>query len=515
MLEQKIAECEFDLFEFGRFFMGAFFKVESSDFHKELTLDYQNAILHGDQKKLCRLAPRGNAKSVWTTLILPLWCILYGHRKFIVIISDSSEQADGFLTDIREQLENNQLIFECFGSQTGPVWQHTKLVTITGAQISSLGVGKKIRGKRKGENRPDLVICDDVENDENVASREQRKKLKSWYLKAVLKAGDRSTVFIVVGTAMHHDSLLAVLQKNSGFESKVYKSVIEFSSSPRWGEWERIYINRENKDRKKLARVYYQDYEGEMLKGTKVLWPEWESYYDLMEMRLTDGEASFSSEKQNNPINEDDCIFSLKEEEPRHWFDFDDLNALMTLRKFMIRGAIDPSMGKNMDRGDYSAIITGGKDPSTGYVYILDADIKRRHPDVIIEDTINKTNSYVYNLMGVEEVAFQEFFKDSFIKEVAARDLELSLPIVGVPNSGTKKSVRIQRLQPMIANGTIKFHKSQKLLIEQLQFYPKIDHDDGPDALEMLMRLFKGSENKLVLPTKERKRRRRGLDTEF
>lgn len=50
----------------------------------------------------------------------------------------------------------------------------------------------------------------------------------------------------------------------------------------------------------------------------------------------------------------------------------------------------------------------------------------------------------------------------------------------------TDKMLRIESLQPHIANGLILLHSTQSTLISQLRHFPKADHDDGPDALEML-----------------------------
>ncbi|MDG6287557.1 phage terminase large subunit, partial [Glaesserella parasuis] len=52
----------------------------------------------------------------------------------------------------------------------------------------------------------------------------------------------------------------------------------------------------------------------------------------------------------------------------------------------------------------------------------------------------------------------------------------------------TDKMLRIESLQPHIANGLILIHRSQSTLESQLRHFPKADHDDGPDALEMLWR---------------------------
>ncbi len=510
LIKLNKVECERDLFEFGKRFFPDYMKAPSADFHKELTSMYQDAILNNSNKMMDLAAPRGNAKSVWSSLILPIWSILYKHKTFVILISDSSDQADTFLGNIKQELEENPLIIEAFGEMKGEPWHQSKIVLANGGQMQSLGVGKKLRGARRRQDRPDLVILDDVENDENVESLDQRNKWKRWFNRAVLNAGDSKTNYIVVGTILHHDSLLSDLQINPAFKSKKFKAIIEFNHSPKWSEWERIFINLDNPNNLTDARAFYEDNEEEMTKGVKVLWQAKEDYYDLMVARLTMGKASFNSEKQNEPINTDDCLFDINPDDPKHWFDYDDIN----MTEVVVRGACDPSMGKNMDRGDYSALLTGAKHKKSGYIYILDADIERRHPDKIIDDMTSKTAMYTYNLYGVEDVAFQEYFKDAAVRKVRELGLDRRLPIVGIANTQTKKSVRIQSLQPLIANGTIKFHKSQKRLLEQLRFYPKVAHDDGCDALEMLVRMFKTSGDKMRIPDKKNIKRR-GLSRTF
>ena len=52
-----------------------------------------------------------------------------------------------------------------------------------------------------------------------------------------------------------------------------------------------------------------------------------------------------------------------------------------------------------------------------------------------------------------------------------------------------EKELRIISLQPHFANGKIRLHRSQTVMIEQTKFWPEADHDDGPDALEKLFKL--------------------------
>ncbi|CAH8721933.1 hypothetical protein WDD9_006537 [Paenibacillus melissococcoides] len=50
--------------------------------------------------------------------------------------------------------------------------------------------------------------------------------------------------------------------------------------------------------RQEDARAFYEDNKADMLEGTEVLWEEKLSYYDLMVIKISEGEASFNSEIQ-------------------------------------------------------------------------------------------------------------------------------------------------------------------------------------------------------------------------
>ena len=55
------------------------------------------------------------------------------------------------------------------------------------------------------------------------------------------------------------------------------------------------------------------------------------------------------------------------------------------------------------------------------------------------------------------------------------------------------KMVRIQRIDPYLANGQIKIRRSAmgEVLVDQMMMFPLAGyHDDGPDALEMAIRLI-------------------------
>ncbi|BFH17927.1 phage terminase large subunit [Paenibacillus melissococcoides] len=493
-----------DLGYFGRAYLPHYFVRESPQFHEELDSIWTQGVMKGlnplsDGKKISRAkgcrrataASRGHAKSTNFTFKDTLHSVVYEYKHYPIILSDSSDQAEGFLTDIKTELEDNPAIIEDFGSLKGRVWKGSVLVTSTDIKVEAIGSGKKIRGRRHRNWRPDLIVLDDIENDENVYTPEQRKKLESWFYKAVSKAGDTYTDIVYIGTILHYDSLLSKVLKNPEYHSVKYRGVISFATNQElWDAWEAIYTDLENVNRQEDARAFYDDNKADMLEGTEVLWEEKLSYYDLMVIKISEGEASFNSEIQNDPIDPDSCTFN------EEWFDFwdDDPSIDFKDSRFVFVAANDPSLGKNK-KSDTSSIIAIAKDTKSGYMYVVEASIERRVPDVIIDDAIEMSKRFrrdykrPFRKFGVETVQFQHFFKDVLAQKSA--EAGEYLPIEEI-QSLQRKELRIESLQPFVKNGYLKFSRRHKTLLQQMREYPMGKNDDGPDGLEMAVRLALG-----------------------
>lgn len=95
-----------------------------------------------------RGSPRGHAKSTTLTFKGSIHAILYQYKHYPIILSDSSDQAEGFLENIRVEFEENGLIREDFGNLQGKVWRNNVILTTTNIKVEAIGSGKKIRGRK-------------------------------------------------------------------------------------------------------------------------------------------------------------------------------------------------------------------------------------------------------------------------------------------------------------------------------------------------------------------------------
>ena len=260
-----------DLEYFGRAYLPHYFVRKSPAFHGELDAIWRNGVMKEmdplkDARRISRAdgcrraieAPRGHAKSTTFTFKDSIHAAVYAYKHYEIILSDSSEQAEGFLTDIKTEFEENAALKEDFGDLEGRVWKSSVILLKNGVKIEAIGSGKKIRGRRHKQWRPDLIVCDDLENDENVNTADQRKKLRNWFYKAVSKAGDTYTDIVYIGTLLHFDALLANVAKNPSYRTAKYRGVISFAENEvLWDAWEKIYTDLTNDRRQEDARAFY------------------------------------------------------------------------------------------------------------------------------------------------------------------------------------------------------------------------------------------------------------------
>ena len=465
--------------DFG-FFASTYFPHYSSyppsSVHRWLYARLPEAVDAPRGTKTAAAAPRGEGKSTIVSLQLVLWAAITRRKRYILLISDVYEQAATLLAAVKAELESNTRLRADFPDAVGAgdLWRENVIVGRGGAKVQALGSGQKIRGLRHGPHRPDLIIGDDLENDQHVSTPAQRRKLSKWWTGAVRYAGppDGSLDVVVAGTVLHHDSLLAGLLDSPAWAGKRFGSIVQWPD--RMDLWDEFEVIANGAGGEPAAREYYARRSKKMDAGAVVSWPEARPLVELMLMRAEDSTA-FAAEQQNNPSAGPEAVFvgSIQ-----YW---DERPA-----NLVYVGAVDPSLGRAGAGHDPSAILIGGIARSRRGrqpLYVIEALIRRRRPDAIIEDVIELQGRYKCVCWSVEAVQFQEFFREQLVTASS----EAGVPVPALPvTPHIDKRLRIESLQPHMSNGLILIHRSQSTLEQQLEHYPTAAHDDGPDALHML-----------------------------
>lgn len=479
------------LLAWGRHYLAEHFTRPPSGMHQWLEAQFEQAR-YLRNAKINAVGPRGGAKSTIGALALPLRAALEGSEPYIWIVSDSKPQAAAHLENIKRELLENAAIAADYPESAGkgPKWRAQAIVLRNGVAIEAFGTGQRMRGQRRGAARPSLIVCDDLQNDLHIQSAAARATSREWFQGTLLKAGTKRTNIVHLATSLHRDALAMELHRTAGWTSKIFAAIEEWPArADLWEAWEAIYSDCERPDARDAARAFYDAQREAMDAGCQLLWPEEEDLYTLMCLRAEGGRGAFEREKQGSPLNPELCEWPEAYFGPHLWF------AEWPKRLRIKTLALDPSKGSNSRLGDFSAYVLLGVD-ERGVIYV-EADLARRPTPELVADGVEHYRAFAPDAFGVETNQYQELLADQFTAEFARQQVLAPRPYA-IENH-VSKQVRIRRLGPYLASRRLRFLTNSpgtRLLVDQLKTFPVGDHDDGPDALEMAIRLAAELENK-------------------
>jgi len=316
--------------------------------HLEAIRRIEQATLRGGLFAMAM--PRGSGKTS-LALAAALWALLYGHRKFVVLIAATALAAEDLLAKMRDELEKNPLLAADFpevclplralegitnrqrgqtylGRRTDVVWGRNTIVLPTiegsaasGCRIVARGLSASIRGLSarlpSGEIvRPSLVILDDPQTDSSARSPTQTMRRLELLNGAVLGlAGPGQKISgIMACTVIHQGDLADQILNRERFPqwqglrtSLVYEWPKNTDLWQQYAELRAESLRRGNHG--KEATDFYQAHRAEMDAGAVVAWPERYNPDELSalqhawNLRLDLGEAAFASEYQNQPLS--------------------------------------------------------------------------------------------------------------------------------------------------------------------------------------------------------------------
>lgn len=420
-------------------------EFKTADFQKEIF----NLTQDENEKFVVIVAFRGSAKSTIMTLSYPIWAMVGNlNKKFIILISQTQQQARLILSNIKKELETNATLMSDFGpfGQDDDEWRANSLVLSKyDTRITAISSGESIRGLRHLQNRPDLIICDDVEDLNSVKTREGRNKSYDWLTGDVIPAGSTDTKYVVIGNLLHEDSLMMRLK------SQIIKS--------------------------KLSGTYK---EYPLVKDNKILWPgKFPDEKSIQEQKLkVASESSWSREFLLTIISDEDRIVHPE------WIKYYD--GAPTGNEFMYTlTGVDLAISEK-DTADYTAMVSASvyDYSEERKIYILPNPVNKRlsFPDAI-EEAKNLSRSLgdgTPTKLLIEEVAYQSAFTQQLEQK--------EIPAEGVKLKGSDKRARLSLTTHMIRTGKILFpREGAERLIEQLVGFGIEKHDDLADAFSILI----------------------------
>lgn len=260
---------ELDLLDFIDRYLSEHLRGEKAPFHIEI------ADMLAAHDRIAIAAPRSHAKSTMITLAHVLHQAAYKKRRFILVIGDNTENADTHLGNVQKELLENEALLTDFPHLRLPEMgdyrkkkvkrRASDFITSGGTRFISRGAGKPLRGLRDGNQRPDLIVVDDLENDASVETPRQRAKLLNWFQKALsnLFGGDNGQL-IIVGTILHRESLLSWLLSEAGptvYAKRLYRAIQDDGTALWPANWslEKLAVKLDEVKSRAFATEYLND----------------------------------------------------------------------------------------------------------------------------------------------------------------------------------------------------------------------------------------------------------------
>ena len=408
-----------------------------------------------------QLSPRAHGKTTIFGLLGVLAIIKKNPEARILIISKTESVASNTLSHI-VRCARSLIEAGCFPKFDGKASQ-TK-VRFEGNEnkepsIYATGIDSGITGLHF-----DWIICDDIIDDLNSNSAEQRDKVWEWFAGSLMNLSVADTRFLVIGTRKHPQDLYGRLIADKAWSNCVESAVISYPENFRLALERGESIDKFFKFRNgRLIRIEKSD-EGE------VLWPEGWSIDRLLLERLVMGQTFFDREKQNDVRFFTGRIFK------RDWVGV--WKILPARESMLVYIGCDLAISKS-DKADSFALAVVGRVEEKWFLLDLVTDkIGFAKQAQIIRE---KTREWDPLLVGIEDVAYQR----ALIEHLEQQG---GVPVVAIrPNA--PKEARIKALQPLFENGKVLVGSQHESFIRQLVEFPSGRHDDMIDAFEMAVSL--------------------------
>jgi hypothetical protein len=235
--------------EWGRTYLPHHFLRPPSRMHEWLGAQL-DAFQLARGLKVNVLGPRGHAKSTIATMCYVLRAAVEGWEPYIWIVSDTIQQAILHLENVKWELTDNSRLAEDYPLVVGKGrrWQRHVIELANGVIIEAWSTGQRIRGRRRREHRPTLIVCDDLQNDSHISSATQREASHRWFHGTLLKAGTKRTNVLNLATALHRDALAMELLTAAGWNSQRFAAIQSWPTNlDLWQQWETIYTSHSEK----------------------------------------------------------------------------------------------------------------------------------------------------------------------------------------------------------------------------------------------------------------------------
>lgn len=435
-----------------------------ADFHREWW-----GLCCSDDKFVAICAPRGHSKSTTITITYTLAEVLFRQRKYVLIVADTEAQASLFLGQIKQILYDSSEIHQLFGLQMGSKGVEfikdtetdiiVKFQDQTQFRIVAKGAEQKLRGMLWNGQRPDLIVIDDLMNEELVANKDRRDKLRRWVYGSLIPCRSEKGIIRFVGTPMNLDDPLEALMPKENAKTTIIEDLKTYSTK-KIGMWRSVKYRAHNFD---YSAILWKE------RKTKAFFEELRN--DFQEQGIPE---VYACEYLCNPV--DDSIRYFRKGDFLHMTEEDRKKN----KTYYITADLAISQ---KDRADYTAIVVGGMD-SNGQLHIVNVIRERLSGDEIVATLLAMQRIYNPLAVGIEDTQISKAIGPYLNRAMMEENTYMNVTMLK-PHRQDKMQ-RARSIQARMRASMVKFDKQADWWLtfeDECMSFPRARHDDVVDAL--------------------------------
>lgn len=437
----------------GEFFIEFFLHEELTSpvpfFHSQ---EIWPLLVNTAMQRVLLAIPRDHAKTTLAKLAV-VWYFLFTNHRFCVYLSNTNTIAKNACKDIMGYFDSPNFI-ATYGrikitkaSETDSLWQFEIPMPdgrVKNCILRAVGAGQQMRGINIDNQRPDIAVVDDVEDNENTDSPILQKKLDKWIFGPFIKALARRKKIIWLGNMLQPTSLLARLSTRQNWNPVVFgalvKDVVTGLLRPLWPE----------------------------------RWPLVELIEDFQEYREMGLVETWMCEMMNMPGHGVDG------------FTIESLNFLPMVNTDEIQAAwlvLDPAFGENAHNDDSS--ITVHVLPKEGAARVVEHRTGKFKEEQIFDymfELALKWNAWVW---GIEAIAGQRVLIPFFQLLLATKLLNHTVEMIPlISGKGDPKIARIKAWVALMAKGEYGVYEGAVEIVTQLTSYNMKKNSNRDDLID-------------------------------
>jgi len=455
--------CEQSFGLFAIYYFSNYFKYSLAPYHYDMVQDLHD-LTEGKIRECAWIMFRESAKTTFAKLYV-IWLIAYKKKKYINVDSFDKENAERILFDVAFELTNNARLNAdyptLFSKRRGieDIKQNriNNFVTENGIRVEAHSTQESVRGRIHLEQRPDMLILDDIETNKTKESEAYTKQVRDHISEAMAGMAPDGSILYLGNYITEYGNIQWLMERARNDQGLRLRNIpVMVDNVPSWPS-------------------KYVLTDEEALKTDKV---------SIEDKQRQLGSLVFSYEMMNKPIDEMTAEFKKQyaqfatEEEVAQ----KETNCYIT---------IDSAVSEK-DSADYTGV-TINRVTAENKWYIKTYRLKCNSKE-LIEHLFYLKKEYSPIFIGLEETSFTMAIQPFIEEEMRKRQTFFS--ITPVKHRGINKEMRIRGLIPRWETKSIFLVGDNFELLDEMRTFPNGQHDDVIDSLSMQLHHAKAPHRK-------------------